>query len=187
MNRSLFPTIVLGWTFGPSQHKSAFEVMKDFKNHTLKEYLECLSAREPVPGGGSAAALSSALGSGLIAMVIQYSLEKGKPKAVEKKLTQLLKKVSGIRRELLDLVDQDAKAYLNVVAARKLDNKTKKKAARQATRVPQRICQLSYTAVDLTPYVVEHGNPHLLSDIEVALELLLAGYHSALVMVRANQ
>lgn len=161
--------------------------MKDFKNHTLKEYLDRLSAREPVPGGGSAAALSSALGAGLIVMVIQYSIGKGKPKAVEKKLSQSLKKISGIREKLLELVDGDAQAYLGVVAARQMDAKAQKKAARQAGQVPRKICQLSYNAVDLTPYVVEHGNPHLLSDIEVALELLLAGYHSALVMIRVNQ
>ncbi|MBL8014221.1 MAG: cyclodeaminase/cyclohydrolase family protein [Candidatus Omnitrophica bacterium] len=161
--------------------------MKDFKNHTLKEYLDRLSAREPVPGGGSAAALSSALGAGLIAMVIEYSMGKGKPKAVEKKFAQLLKKVSSIRQELLDLVDQDAKAYLGVVAARKLDIKAQKKASLYASRVPRQICQLSYMAVDLTPYVVQEGNPHLLSDVEVALELLLAGYHSALVMIKVNQ
>lgn len=161
--------------------------MKDFKNHTIQEYLDRLSAREPVPGGGSAAALSSALGAGLVAMVINYSLGKGKPKGIENKLAQLLKKVSAIREELLSLVDEDAKAYLEVVAARKMDKKAQKQAARKAAQVPRRICRLSYQAVDLTPYVVQHGNPHLLSDVEVALELLLAGYHSAVVMIKVNQ
>lgn len=161
--------------------------MKDFKDHSLKEYLNRLSAREPVPGGGSAAAVSSALGASLIAMVIQYSIGKGKSKSVENKLAQMLKKVTSIRDELLYLVDQDARAYLQVVASRKLDTKTKRKAKKEAARVPLRICRLSYQIVDLTPYVVQEGNPHLLSDVEVALELLLAGYHSALVMVRINQ
>ena len=54
-------------------------------------------------------------------------------------------------------------------------------------QVPREICKLSYEAVELTPFVVEHGNPYLMSDVEVALELLLAGYHSALVMVKINQ
>ncbi len=161
--------------------------MKDFKENTLQEYLDRLSAREPVPGGGSAAALSSALGAALIAMVIEYSLGKGKPPAVEKKLKKILEKVIGFRKELLSLVDEDAKAYLGVVAARKLDKKIQKTASKRAGRVPKLICRLSYQIVDMTPLVVEHGNPHLLSDVEVALELLLAGYHSALVMVRVNQ
>ena len=83
------------------------------------------------------------------------------------------------------MVDEDAQAYLGVVAARKLDAKAQKDAARKAAKVPKEICTLSYQAVELTPLIVEHGNPYLMSDVEVALELLLAGYHSAIVMVKA--
>ena len=161
--------------------------MKPFKDHTLKEYLDQLAARAPVPGGGSAAALSSALGAGLISMVTQYSLGKGKPKAVELRLQKVLAKSEKIRERLLALVDRDAQAYLGVVAARKADAKSQIKAARKAAAVPREICILSYQAVALTPVLVEHGNPYLMSDVEVALELLLAGYHSAIVMVKANQ
>ncbi len=161
--------------------------MKKFKDHTLEEYLSRLSAREPVPGGGSAAALSSALGAGLIAMVTRYSLGKGKPQAIEAKLQKTVERADAIRLSLLELVDADAEAYLGVVAARKLDKKAQKAASKKAAQVPKMICQLSYKAVELTPFVVENGNPYLMSDIEVALELLLAGYHSALVMVKANQ
>ena len=161
--------------------------MKKFKDHTLSEYLDRLSAREPVPGGGSAAALSSALGAGLIAMVTQYSLGKGKPAAVEAKLNKILVKAVDIRSQLFEMVDEDAKAYLDVVAARKLDKNAQKKAAQKALAVPRLICRLSYQAVELTPYLVDNGNPYLMSDVEVALELLLAGYHSAIVMVKANQ
>lgn len=161
--------------------------MKKFKDHTLEEYLNRLSGREPVPGGGSAAALSSALGAGLIAMVVQYSLGKGKPAAVEAKLRKILIKAEVIRANLLSLVDEDAEAYLGVVAARKLDQKAQRHASKKAAQVPRALCRLSHQAVELTPFVVEHGNPHLISDIEAALELLLAGYHSGIVMVKANQ
>jgi len=161
--------------------------MKPFKDHTLNEYLDQLAARQPVPGGGSAAALSSALGAALIIMVTQYSLGKGKPKAVETKFTKIIAQAEKIRARLLALVDEDAQAYLAVVAARKLDTKAQKEAARKAAQVPREICTLSYDAVELTPLIVEHGNPYLMSDVGVALELLLAGYHSAIVMVKANQ
>lgn len=161
--------------------------MKKFKDHTLQEYLDHLAAREPVPGGGSAAALSSALGAGLIAMVTQYSLGKGKTKAVGARFQKILSKSNHIRARLLVLVDEDAQAYLGVVAARKLGPKAQKAAAKKAAQVPREICRLSYELVELTPFVVEHGNPYLMSDVEVALELLMAGYHSALVMVKINQ
>lgn len=161
--------------------------MKKFKDHTLEEYLSRLSAREPVPGGGSAGALSSALGTGLIAMVARYSLGKGKPQVIEHKLQEIVERADAIRISLLELVDADAEAYLGVVAARKLDGNAQKAASQKAAQVSRMICSLSLEAVELTPFVVENGNPFLMSDIEVALELLLAGYHSALVMVKANQ
>ena len=49
-----------------------------FRNFTLRVYLNQLARREPVPGGGSAAALASALGVGLISMVANYSISKKK-------------------------------------------------------------------------------------------------------------
>ena len=161
--------------------------MKKFKDHTLEEYLDRLSAREPVPGGGSAAALSSALGVGLIIMVTRYSLGKGKSAAIDAKFNKIIIKAEDIRSRLLTLVDEDAEAYLGIVVARKLDKKAQSAASRKAVQVPRMICRLSYQAVELTPFIVENGNPYLMSDVEVALELLLAGYHSALVMVKANQ
>jgi methenyltetrahydrofolate cyclohydrolase len=161
--------------------------MKPFKDHTLKEYLDQLAARAPVPGGGSAAALSSALGAALVIMVTQYSMGKGKSKAIEARFSKIIAKAEAIRERLLALVDEDAQAYLGVVAARKQDPKAQKLAARTAAKVPKEICTLSYQTVELTPFIVEHGNPYLMSDVEVAIELLLAGYHSAIVMVKANQ
>lgn len=113
--------------------------MKKFKDHTLEEYLNRLSAREPVPGGGSAAALSSALGAGLIAMVTRYSLGKGKPLDVETKLQKIVERSDAIRQSLLEMVDADAEAYLGVVAARKLDAKAQKAASKKAARVPKLI------------------------------------------------
>lgn len=134
-----------------TRFKSSTCVDEKFKDHTLQEYLDRLSAREPVPGGGSAAALSSALGAGLICMVTRYSLGKGKPAAIESKLTKTLAKAEDIRARLLELVDEDAEVYLGVVAARKLDAKAQKAAAKKSAQVPKAICRLSYDAVELTP------------------------------------
>ncbi|TBR15974.1 hypothetical protein EPO66_05245, partial [bacterium] len=43
-------------------------------NKSIKKYLEDLSAKKPVPGGGSASALTAALGSSLISMVVNFTL-----------------------------------------------------------------------------------------------------------------
>ena len=158
-----------------------------FKKQTLQKYLDQLASREPVPGGGSAAALAAALGAGLVSMVVHYSLGKGKTAMQEKRLKAILKKSDTIRKRLLELCEIDSKAYLNLMQSWKKNQQTQKKAKTKARQAPEEVCRLSRQAIELTPFLVRHGNPHLLSDIQVAIELLLAGYSSATVMVKINQ
>ena len=159
----------------------------NFKNKTLQEYLDQLSGRQPVPGGGSAAALTGAMAAGLISMAVSYSLgRKTNSKTVERRLSKILKDSEHIRRRLLELVSLDSEAYLSLCAARTLDKRAQKRAAKQALAVPQEVCKLCYKAVLLTPTLAQDGNPHLLSDVEVALELLMSAFNSARIMVRVN-
>ncbi len=143
--------------------------------------------RVPVPGGGSAAALSGALGAALISMVANYSVRKDKPKPTDGKIKGILCESEKIRKRLLEIVDLDAKAYLGVVKTRKASPRIKNAALKKAREVPFETCRLCYKAVELTPFLVEHGNQYLLSDIRVALELLTAAFNSALVNVEINQ
>ena len=161
--------------------------MTAYSNYTIKKYLEKLSAKTPVPGGGSAAALTAALGAALISMVAHYSLGKGKPPAIEKRIKNILKLSEKFRKRLLQLVDLDAQAYLAVVQSRKKNKKTKKAALKKAREVPLEICQRCYGAVELTPFLVHHGNVHLVSDIQVGNELLVAAFQSAMINVQTNQ
>lgn len=158
-----------------------------FKNFTLKKYLDVLSDRAPVPGGGSAAALTAALGCALISMAARYSLGKGKGKQIESRIEKLLKQSEKFRGRLLSLVDLDAEAYLKVVKARKGSAAQKRAAAHAAAKVPLEVCRLCYSSVAVTPYLVQHGNKYLLSDVQVAVEFLLAAFNSAMVNVEVNQ
>ncbi|MBI3602681.1 MAG: cyclodeaminase/cyclohydrolase family protein [Candidatus Omnitrophica bacterium] len=158
-----------------------------FASKTLEEYLDRLSRKEPVPGGGSAAALTAALGAGLVSMVTHYSIgRKANTKAIDHKLNSILKQSETIRKRLLELTSLDSEAYLKVSTARTLDKKAQKQAAKAARNVPLEVCKLCYKAIDLTPFLVSKGNPYLLCDVQVAVELLRAGFKGASVMVRVN-
>ena len=161
--------------------------MMNYHEKTLKEYLDVLAAKTPVPGGGSAASLVGALGAALISMVAQYSLGKNKPPSIEKKIEDILLQSESIRGRFLELVDLDAEAYLNVVKSRKADPEVKKEALRKAREVPMEVCRLCFQAVTLTPFLVKNGNQFLLSDVRVALEMLLAAFNASLVNVEINQ
>ncbi len=159
----------------------------NFSRKTIARYLDDLAGREPVPGGGSAAALSAALGAALISMVTRYSIgRKGNTKVLDRQMTKVLAQSEALRRRLLVLVSEDAKAYLAVVAARAGSTKAKQRASAKAAAVPKEVRQLCYKAIRLTPFLTAKGNPYLLSDVEVAVELLMAGANAASAMVGAN-
>jgi len=159
----------------------------NFKDKTLQEYLDQLSTCSPVPGGGSAAALTAALGVGLISMVTNYSIgRKSNTPTIEKRLAKILAQSEPIRLRLLELTSLDSEAYLKVTAARSLGKKEQAWAAKEARAVPLEVCKLCYKALQLTPYLAQKGNPYLLSDVKVALELLMSAFNGARVMIRIN-
>ncbi len=158
--------------------------MKKFKDFSLKEYLEVLSLKQPTPGGGSAAALAGALGVALLTMAANYSKGRSPDRQVNKKIAQIIQELKKIRLELLRLIDKDAEAYLKVVAARKKSAQAKTKAAIEAREVSLNVCRRCYKAVQFAPYLVKHGNQYLVSDVEVGVEILLAGFNGALIISR---
>ena len=160
--------------------------MKKYKNHTLEEYLNVLARKEPVPGGGSVAALTAATGAALVSMVANYSKGKSNSQRVENKISGILKDSEQIRKRLLVLVDLDAQTYLRVVKTKSASPQVKKRALRQAAKVPGEVCRLCYKAIQLTPYLVKEGNKYLLSDVRVAIELFEAAFYAARINVEVN-
>lgn len=148
--------------------------------------MNVLAQKTPVPGGGSAAALTAATGAALVSMVGNYSKGKGKAKSVEQRLISIVKQSEQIRKRLLTMVDLDAQAYMNVVKARKGTEAAKKKAAKKAADVPREVSQLCYKIMQLTPFLVKNGNQNLMSDIVVATDLLLAAFNASRVNVEVN-
>jgi formiminotetrahydrofolate cyclodeaminase len=70
-----------------------------------------LATHEPIPGGGSASALTGALAAALVQMVVE--LTRGRPAAEghEDELTEIGVAAAGFQSELLRLADADAVAY----------------------------------------------------------------------------
>ncbi len=158
--------------------------MTNFKNQSLKDYLDSLASHAPVPGGGSAAALSGALGAALISMVAHYSLGKGKPEPIEKQIKDILSSSQRLREQFLELVDLDAEAYLGVVNARK-EGVNQEQAGQKARDISHKVCSLCQETIELAPFLVTDGNKYLLSDVEVAVELLSAAFNSSLALLKS--
>ena len=93
--------------------------LSDFTNH--------LAAKEPVPGGGGAAALIGALAAALGSMAGNYTMGKKAYAEHEAEVRSAIRAADGLRARLLALIDADAEACCTASAGpacRKLDNMT---------------------------------------------------------------
>jgi glutamate formiminotransferase/formiminotetrahydrofolate cyclodeaminase len=162
----------------------------------LPELLDAFASDDPVPGGGSAAALAGALGASLLLMVAAMPKTRTGAPGETAALAEAAARLQPIRDGLLALVDRDSEAYLAVVAAFRLPKATdEEKAARRAAiqagtltaaEVPLETMRLCQAALREVPLVGERGNPNASSDVGVAAELLRAARRGARLNVDIN-
>lgn len=158
----------------------------DYKN-TIGKYLDKLAARSPVPGGGSAATLTGALGISLLSMAARFMLKKEKKQAARKKLSAILKFSESTRRRLAKLMREDETAYL------RLSSGIKKKTAKDATalykaaaEVPLEVLSLLELALRGCQELCLHCRTSIISDLVLGALLIEAGFYSAKVNVEIN-
>lgn len=142
-------------------------------NRTLNEYLDDLAAKKPAPGGGSAAALTAALGASLISMVVNFTLGKPKYAAYQDALKALLDESEKLRKGFLDLTDKDVLAFQSG-------------NIRDALDIPLMTCRLCFEAAKLCPPLITKGNRNLLSDVAVAAVFLESAFAAACFNVEIN-
>lgn len=162
----------------------------------ITEFLDQLATKEPVPGGGSVAAVSGAMAAGLISMVCSLTLGKKKYAEVEDEIRGLMDRSESLRRELQELADADVEAFRRLSAAYKLPRETTadiairrdaiQKATRIATDVPLRAAQAAAAILPLCSPAAQKGNSAAVSDVGVAVLLAQAAVRSALLNVEIN-
>ncbi|MGH2456147.1 MAG: cyclodeaminase/cyclohydrolase family protein [Candidatus Limnocylindria bacterium] len=163
---------------------------------SVRDLLDRLASRDPVPGGGSAAALAGAMAAALVAMVAELTV--GRPDATEHQAAiGELRDAATIRREaLLELAGEDAAAYAAVVQARRLPKETDAERDERARRlqhamlaaaeVPLRIARVAAEVLDLANQIAPIGNRNAVSDAGVAAQLASAAVRGAALNVRIN-
>lgn len=163
---------------------------------TIADFARQLASGDPTPGGGSAAALSAALGAALVSMVANLTAGRPASAAIEEDLREIALGSSTMLCDLLGLVEVDAAAYDSVVRARRLrrddDRAAQLRAAAMreavagATLIPLRMARRAAEVLGLAERLAPIGNRHALSDVAVAADLALAGMRGGLANVRAN-
>ncbi len=167
-----------------------------FVDKPISEFLDELASNAPTPGGGSVAALTGALGAGLVSMVCNLTIGQEKYKDVEDDIKALLSETEATRKRLMELIDGDVAAYGKLSAAYRLPRATdEEKQARtaaiqaallDATSVPVQIAENCVKVIDLCTPATEKGNVGAVSDVGVAVLLAEAGLRSAWLNVLIN-
>ena len=163
---------------------------------TVRELVERLATVDPVPGGGSAAALAGAMAAALVRMVVALTVRRDGAVDPTNELGAIAAAATTWQSELLNLAELDANAYAAVVRARRLPRGTELEqqtrevqvasAIREATRAPLQTLRGAGNVLELTERLVPIGGRHAISDVGVAALLAVSSARGAALNVRIN-
>jgi methenyltetrahydrofolate cyclohydrolase len=166
------------------------------KDQTLNEFLDQLASSSPTPGGGSVAALTGALGAGLVSMVANLTSGKEKYKDVQSLVETLLRESELLRGEMEDLIQKDVEAFNALSLVYKLPKNSEaekdvrsgklQEALKNASLVPLSIGIKALEVAKLAKKAAEIGNIAAVSDAGVAVVLARACTQSAALNVKIN-
>ncbi|MDR2568753.1 MAG: cyclodeaminase/cyclohydrolase family protein [Oscillospiraceae bacterium] len=163
-----------------------------FIDKSCSEFVDVLSSKAAVPGGGGASALVGAIGTALGAMVGNLTVGKKKYADVEADIVELLDKAIALQAELLKLVDEDAVVFEPLSKAYSIpkDDPTREQvmedALKLACTVPMDIMRLCARAIELHEQFADKGSVLALSDAGVGAVFCKAALQGASLNVYIN-
>jgi formiminotetrahydrofolate cyclodeaminase len=163
---------------------------------SIEEFVAQVASPDPVPGGGSVAALAGGLGAALGEMVAGLTEGKKKFQSVEERVKKLHADLSRAREELCRLAEEDAASYKAVIDATKLPRETDvqklareeaiEQATRRATETPLRTARVASGVLSSLEEMARIGNPNALSDAAAGAQLAHAALKAAQYNVLIN-
>jgi len=161
---------------------------------SLSRFLDELASEQPVPGGGTAAAIAGCLAAALAGMVVRLSLAREVGSAT--RLEPWRHRADAVRRRLLELAQADAEAYQAVLVAYRLPretpaDKTHRREAvdaalQQAASVPLEVAGLAREVLEMAGCLEREGYRPAATDARVAAALARAALEGALANVTVN-
>ncbi len=155
-------------------------------------FLEAVASGEPVPGGGSVAALAGALAAALAAMVARTTVGRKKYAGVEELMQATAREADTLRSELARAVDADSAAFEAVLAAHRLDRDDPARAEAiqaatlHAAEVPLETMRLSVEALRHLKTVAGQGNVNAAVDAAAGAHMAQAAIEAAGLNVQVN-
>lgn len=172
----------------------------EFKDYKIDEFLSDLASDLPSPGGGSVAALVSALAASLNSMVYSFTIDKKSFEKLDDENKQKMIKLSDESKKLIEeslsYMDKDREAFTNLMDCFKLPRETEEdkkirsekifENTKLSMNVPLELAEKAIEFYDNIEFAIKYGNKNLASDGVVAAILLHSSIEAAVVNVKVN-
>lgn len=165
-------------------------------NLTLIDFANKTSSESPAPGGGSISAYTGALGAALSTMVANLSANKRGWDDKWEFYSKWGEKSLNFQNILVNLVDEDTKAFNKIMSAVSLPKDTSEEklnrsnalesATKNAIEIPFKIMETSFACLESIKCMTELGNPNSISDAGVAALCIRTAVMGAFLNVKIN-
>ncbi|WP_195987750.1 cyclodeaminase/cyclohydrolase family protein [Clostridium sp. D53t1_180928_C8] len=172
----------------------------NFKEYSIDKFLYELKTDLPSPGGGSTAALVSALAGALNSMVYSFTVDK---KVFEKldgykkeKMRNLKNECENFINKSMFFMEKDRNTFTALMDCFKLPKETEEEKSYRSKTIREKTIEAMEAPLNLAKtalgfyenieFAVEYGNKNLTSDAIVSAILLHSAIESAVVNVFVN-
>ena len=160
------------------------------------DFLEMLSSKAPIPGGGSASAFVGAIGTALAGMVANLTKGKKKYAEYENDVIAIAKKAEKIIEKLTLLMEKDIEVFEPLSKAYALPKETPEEQERKeaimeaclkkAAAVPLEIMETVTKAIDFHEELLKKGSRMAISDVGVGIVFCKAAIQGASLNIFIN-
>lgn len=176
-----------------SIERQVYNMINEMK---IQEFLQVLSSKQPVPGGGGASALGGALGAALGLMVGHLTVGKKKYAHVEADVLQGMERLEKLQSHFVSLADEDAQVFAPLAQAYRLPSETEEEKEYKdrimeerllsACLVPLRIMEDAVEALEVLGELEQKGSVIAISDVGVAVQFIRTALSGAVMNVYIN-
>ena len=151
-------------------------------------FLEQLSQPRPDHGGGAAAAFGGMVALALLEKVAQLEAQRPSNQGDRQVWEEKLARIRQLTADLDRLREEDVRAYARMAQARASGSRGLQwqEAMEYALEVPREIMAAAQEAITLLTWAGWRCKKHLVSDLQVAREFLMAALQGAYHIARAN-
>lgn len=163
---------------------------------TIEGFLEVLSSKEPIPGGGGASALAGALGNALGQMVANLTIGKKKYAGVEEEIKELLGRMQELQAVFVTLADRDAEVFAPLAQCYGLPFATEEEKAYKETVMEERLLDASLVPLEIMEHASamlgileilgDKGSRLAVSDVGVGVQFIRTALLGAVMNVYIN-